>query len=592
MNGNMLSKKPIIWIFIIGIFVIAGVVFAAFALEQADIINVFAGKPTQTLTIKAVPQSGDGETVTVFSTKQTSYQPLVLAKGEKYTLMIESDFDIPSTIAVFYDFENIAVAENQYITLDKNTISMRFATDGKSVLQIEITGLDNTVFFDGLTIENESEYTVYAAGADFLKEIVTITRRSNFDLILLNNLEIDNNLVIRVPCNLLLNGKQLNVGKDLIFDTELEGTFTIDNSASAILRVDRFFVEALKCDVVVKNEFFDYNGAFGYYINAKSYNGTALETDCRIIKNIDMLYDLLDETAYPRLNPNLKITFDSPISLQYQIQFSVPLTVIVNAPVTVKEPFLIKAYGSGKINIEINAPNSDNLFVIDAPDCDLTWSGLYAPTAAEAAERMNVKTFNGTDMRAFGLGGKGTGKAVSFKLLREKNKNAPEDFIWTVSGNVISLPISYSVDEALFKNAVLDIQVTEGTFSLNRECVNPDGTIDLTKRCTLTVTDEQGMTRTYLVRLERIRYNLPIVNIYIDGNGEVTSKEVYKTAQITIDCSGLQFPSLEATVVNIKGRGHSTWQWGKKPYKLKFDKPITRSTSMSIRSSTGLFTTN
>ena len=34
------------------------------------------------------------------------------------------------------------------------------------------------------------------------------------------------------------------------------------------------------------------------------------------------------------------------------------------------------------------------------------------------------------------------------------------------------------------------------------------------------------------------------------------------------------FPELRETAVNIKGRGHSTWEWDKKPYKLKFNKKV------------------
>lgn len=261
--------------------------------------------------------------------------------------------------------------------------------------------------------------------------------------------------------------------------------------------------------------------------------------------------------------------------LRNQISISVPVSIVVNAPVSYEEPILIKTRSVGSIHIELNENGSGkDLFFIDAPDCDLVWSGSAIPTATEVAEQMNVKTFNGADVREFGLGGKGTGEVVSFRLLKEKNKDAQEDLSWSVSGNLITLSASYLVDEAVFKNAVLDVEVTNGTVSFNPKCVNRDNSIDLTKPCTLTVMDEQGMKRTYLVRTERVHYNLPVVHIYIDGNSEVTSKEVYKKAEISIDCSGLAFPSLDATAVNIKGRGHSTWQWEKKPYKLKFDKAV------------------
>lgn len=64
---------------------------------------------------------------------------------------------------------------------------------------------------------------------------------------------------------------------------------------------------------------------------------------------------------------------------------------------------------------------------------------------------------------------------------------------------------------------------------------------------------------------------LPIISIYTDDRGAVTSKEEWKSATITINGNG-QFDDLAETVVNIRGRGNTTWGWPKKPYALKFEK--------------------
>ena len=64
---------------------------------------------------------------------------------------------------------------------------------------------------------------------------------------------------------------------------------------------------------------------------------------------------------------------------------------------------------------------------------------------------------------------------------------------------------------------------------------------------------------------------LPIISINTDDRGAVTSKEVWKSAKITIVGNGL-FDDLAETVVNIRGRGNTTWGWPKKPYALKFEK--------------------
>lgn len=64
---------------------------------------------------------------------------------------------------------------------------------------------------------------------------------------------------------------------------------------------------------------------------------------------------------------------------------------------------------------------------------------------------------------------------------------------------------------------------------------------------------------------------LPVISIYTDDRGPVTSKEDWKSATLSINGMG-QFDDLQDAVVNIRGRGNTTWGWDKKPYALKFEK--------------------
>jgi hypothetical protein len=63
-----------------------------------------------------------------------------------------------------------------------------------------------------------------------------------------------------------------------------------------------------------------------------------------------------------------------------------------------------------------------------------------------------------------------------------------------------------------------------------------------------------------------------IPHIYIDiaGNAEVVSKDVYLKGAVKVDGNG-QFQDLSAVSTSIKGRGNSTWNKPKKPYRLKLD---------------------
>ena len=67
------------------------------------------------------------------------------------------------------------------------------------------------------------------------------------------------------------------------------------------------------------------------------------------------------------------------------------------------------------------------------------------------------------------------------------------------------------------------------------------------------------------------RAEVPRIDINtIDGSSEI-SRDEFKDAVISIDGHDI-FPSMEATAVQIKGRGNSSWGWPKKPYRLKFEK--------------------
>ena len=66
--------------------------------------------------------------------------------------------------------------------------------------------------------------------------------------------------------------------------------------------------------------------------------------------------------------------------------------------------------------------------------------------------------------------------------------------------------------------------------------------------------------------------SVPRIDINTSDGQPITSKEIYKDAQIIIDGAGV-FPSMTDSV-QIRGRGNTSWGWEKKPYRLKFDKKV------------------
>lgn len=88
------------------------------------------------------------------------------------------------------------------------------------------------------------------------------------------------------------------------------------------------------------------------------------------------------------------------------------------------------------------------------------------------------------------------------------------------------------------------------------------------------ITDSQGRSQAYTVMLD-CDYSdftgLPVVFIDTDDDGDITSKEEWKPATMSILGNGLSadFP---ASGISVRGRGNTTWEYPKKPYAIKLDK--------------------
>lgn len=69
-------------------------------------------------------------------------------------------------------------------------------------------------------------------------------------------------------------------------------------------------------------------------------------------------------------------------------------------------------------------------------------------------------------------------------------------------------------------------------------------------------------------------HTLPLIEIFTDEYvTEIPSKEEYNHGTFSLRGFG-NFDDIKATEFNIRGRGNSSWNLAKKPYRLKFDKKI------------------
>ncbi|MGL5681440.1 MAG: CotH kinase family protein [Marinifilaceae bacterium] len=85
---------------------------------------------------------------------------------------------------------------------------------------------------------------------------------------------------------------------------------------------------------------------------------------------------------------------------------------------------------------------------------------------------------------------------------------------------------------------------------------------------TYTLISKQGIQRTKFVRVRLVNLT-PSISIDVENGAEITSKDTYLNATVTIDGKGA-YDNYTGTT-RVKGRGNSTWGYPKKPYRLKLD---------------------
>ncbi len=163
----------------------------------------------------------------------------------------------------------------------------------------------------------------------------------------------------------------------------------------------------------------------------------------------------------------------------------------------------------------------------------------------------------------------------TFTVPAADNRNMCADLTGEITDDTVTLTISAPTDTYTLQNAHVTLETDAVSVSFSAE---KDGTVDLTAAdAHCTITDADGLTRIYKIVLAYAPYTIPVLSVTTSDGQEITDKETYITATVSIDTAGVDgwflpdgFTALAPTEVQIRGRGNSTWSWEKKPYKLKF----------------------
>jgi hypothetical protein len=163
-------------------------------------------------------------------------------------------------------------------------------------------------------------------------------------------------------------------------------------------------------------------------------------------------------------------------------------------------------------------------------------------------------------------------KLLSFKFLAENNpRNLLKDVNFEISAdNEVSSFISYILENRKF---IPTYETTYGVLMLgDEEVVSGETELDCSLPLELKLVSEDE-TLTYKLS---IRYftGLPIVYINTEDKKPIESKDEYVKGSVRIVSNNVNgVPDFESAM-KIKGRGNSTWNFAKKPYKMKFDSKV------------------
>ena len=223
--------------------------------------------------------------------------------------------------------------------------------------------------------------------------------------------------------------------------------------------------------------------------------------------------------------------------------------------------------------IEVYSPTTGNVLDrIVLPYSSSPQNAIKSIVENEAAHTITI-TMESGDVYVFAKADiSATVRLISFKFLAEDNvRNLLSDVEFDISeNNVVSCFIPYILDD---RNFVPTFDCQDAKLLVNdKEVISGETKLDCSLPLELKVVSGNE-TITYSLEIKYFT-GLPIVYIDTEEKKPIESKDDYVKGVIRIVSNNVNnVPDFEASM-KIKGRGNSTWQLPKKPYKMKFDEKV------------------
>ncbi|MFV0420392.1 MAG: CotH kinase family protein [Dysgonomonas sp.] len=281
--------------------------------------------------------------------------------------------------------------------------------------------------------------------------------------------------------------------------------------------------------------------------------------------------ELVYEQIQKAVNSSSTLTLDDIVTNYY----GTTITFSDKSKVEIKKAYNIHIIDISSSNEPTITKNSNNTWTINGKN-----SGIAVASASDKTLKIMCVAYNDgfamfytNDGNKFKLERTGVGKIYLFKLEAEHNEGLDADVNATIRTNdkTISLAVPYN----------FPTNSLTATFSYHGESVKIGETEQISgvtknnfnEPLVYSITTNQGTKIDYTVTVTHKLPRIPIVYVNTDGGATINDKENYVRMTVKVEDKDEVYTdgqSFSATA-GIRGRGNSTWNEPKKPYRMKLD---------------------
>lgn len=455
----------------------------------------------------------------------------------------------------FLEYASLSIEQNGEILL---TQELNF---NQKECFINLPSLSDGAYDISLTVKQEHGTTYYVSTETSFLQAVSNQDISGQILSIMTDINITTpeieKLSILYPFTWKTNQYYFQSDYELHFQSDTEGCMVIENESSDSIKTGIIYCNTPLWDYKISNIFGEFTENRYYYINAKTVNNTVIDTSLLHINTEDKLNRLLQNGCLILSDHITHILLEGDFDLGH-MEIGRLLTLEIAGNIKASKNILFSSFETGPLLIDTvnnNASLSQNIY-FETPYADIIWNGNDAISYEYAEQYMNLASYNEIAVSPY-IGGSG-----SLRLTAGNISDSQNHMDFTVDGNYIYLTMGYT-NRIDLSDAVAQANLDgEGNCSL----------IENEGYYYCLVTDSLQNTRGYKIIINNKNYQLPVIYLTTDTNTPVTSKD-FVTGSFSIDYNTSRYETVAETV-KIRGRGHSSWELEKKPYKIKFDSKV------------------